>query len=83
MLHFIGKSPQAHLAGYNAHSLSALFDIDPERITSNLLSNASIVLHDVQLKPESLGSFDTLIGHVEEIGLTWNWGGASDGSTAF
>ena len=50
MLHFIGKSPQAHLERYIAHSLSAPFDIDTERIEPNLLSDARIVLHDIQLK---------------------------------
>ena len=83
MLHFVGKSPQAHLASYLAHLLSALFDIDPELIESNLLSNAKIVLHDVHLKPQGLGSFVTLIGHVQEMGLTWSWGAAADGSTTF
>lgn len=82
-------SPKAYLASFLAYALSTLFDVDPKLIESNLLSDAKIVLRNVQLKPRvtflNHKSADprVLVGQVEEVWLAWTWGGADNGTTSF
>ena len=85
IFHCLSKSPQAHLASYLSHCLSAVFqEIDPQSIEHNLLQNAKLVLNAVRIKPQSLGRGVAVMegGMVNHVGLTWQWGSAADGSTA-
>ena len=76
------QSPKSLLAFKLANALSTYFDVDPKAIETNLVHDAKIVLYDIRLKPERVGTA-LLVGQVNEIEFSWKWGGSADGSTSF
>ena len=82
MLSGLFKSPKRILATNVAKALAQYFEVDPETVESNLLSDTKIVLHDLLLKTvEEAGT--TTTGVVKEVEFLWKWGGAEDGTTSF
>ena len=73
-IHMSIKSPKALLMSYMVLSLETFFLVDPDVIELNLLLDTKIVLHHVQFKPQQSCKW-ILQGEVDEIGLSWTWGG--------
>ena len=76
------KGPKAILSSAIANALEENFIVDASTIESNLLSDARIVLRNVQLKEQtstipinSAGKSTriTVTGCVDEVSFTWSW----------
>ena len=76
------KGPKAILSSAIANALAEYFEVDANQIQSNLLGDANIVLHAVELKeqityvPQNSAGNETIIrvtGCVEEVAFSWAW----------
>ncbi len=76
------KGPKAILSSAIANALAEYFEVDANQIQSNLLGDANIVLHAVELKeqityvPQNSAGNETIIrvtGRVEEVAFSWAW----------
>lgn len=76
------KGPKAILSSAIANALAEFFEVDADKIQSNLLGDASITLHNVRLKeqvssiPQNSAGNETTIrvtGIVEEVAFSWAW----------
>ena len=76
------KGPKAILSSAIANALAEYFEVDANQIQSNLLGDANIVLHAVELKeqityvPQNSAGNETTIrvtGCVEEVAFSWAW----------
>ena len=76
------KGPKAILSSAIANALAEYFEVDANQIQSNLLGDANIVLHAVELKeqityvPQNSAGNETVIrvtGCVEEVAFSWAW----------
>lgn len=84
------KGPKAILSSAISNALGEYFIVDADTIESNLLSDAKIVLRNVQLKEQTStiplnsagkSTLITVTGCVEMVSFTWSWsvGGGSSG----
>lgn len=76
------KGPKAILSSAIANALEEYFLVDASTIESNLLSDARIVLRNVQLKEQTStipinsagkSTLITVTGCVDEVSFTWSW----------
>ena len=76
------KGPKAILSSAIANALAEFFEVDADKIQSNLLGEASITLLNVRLKeqvssiPQNSAGNQTTIrvtGIVEEVAFSWAW----------
>lgn len=76
------KGPKAILSSAIANALAEFFEVDADKIQSNLLGHASITLYNVRLKeqissiPQNSAGNETKIkvtGIVEEVAFSWAW----------
>ena len=76
------KGPKAILSSAIANALEEYFTVDASTIESNLLSDARIVLRNVQLKEQTStipinsagkSTLITVTGCVDEVSFTWSW----------
>lgn len=74
------KGPKAILSSAIANALAEFFEVDADKIQSNLLGDASITLHNVRLKEQissipqnSAGNEIKVTGIVEEVAFSWAW----------
>lgn len=83
------KGPKAILSSAIANALAEYFIVNPSQIESNLLSDANITLHNVQLKSTVMtlttinthgGSKTVLItsGCVDKVTFSWKWSVSRD-----
>lgn len=73
---FSRYSPKTLLASYLSKSLAEFFCVDPERVKTNLVYDATVCLNDIEIKERRLG--DLLVsGSVNQIEFTWTWSTAS------
>jgi hypothetical protein len=84
---YIMKGPKGMLSNTIANALGEYFVISPEAIETNLISDAGMTLHHVQLKPiENIAINEktkaTITGTVDEVSFHWEWGqdGTAGGS---
>eukprot|EP00980_Cylindrotheca_fusiformis_P020271 scaffold7330_cov146-Cylindrotheca_fusiformis.AAC.10 len=79
------KGPKELLSSAIATNLGTYFEVDQEKIESNLLADTKIVLHDAKLKDQTkviqtFGDLETgrssvvhVTGTVEEVIFSWKW----------
>ena len=84
------KGPKAILSSAIANALAEYFIVNPSQIESNLLSDANITLHNVQLKSTVTtlttintfgGSTKTVLitsGCVDKVTFSWKWSVSRD-----
>src|SRR6056300_1306376 len=82
------KGPKAILSSAIANALAEYFIVNPSQIESNLLSDANITLHNVQLKSTvttltAINSYGgstvlTTSGCVDKVTFSWVWSVSRD-----
>jgi len=65
-------SPKKLLASYLSKSLAEFFCVDPERVETNLLQDARVVLNDIEIKEQQCGGI-LVSGSVQKIEFSWTW----------
>jgi hypothetical protein len=66
-------SPKQLLASYLSQSLAEFFDVDPNDVVTNLLTDAKVALRNVSIKEQLHGRL-LVRGSVEKIEFSWAWG---------
>jgi len=69
-------SPKKVLASYLSKSLAEFFCVDPERVETNLIHDAKVVLNEIEIKQRRIGGL-LVSGVVNQIEFSWVWDAAS------
>jgi hypothetical protein len=64
--------PKQLLASSLAKSLAEFFNVDPNKVETNLLQDAKVALHDIDIRERRIGSL-LVGGSVELIEFSWAW----------
>jgi len=74
-------SPKKLLASSLSLFLAQFFNVDPNRVESNLIKDTKVVLNDVEIKERRLGnggdSYLRVGGSIKQIEFSWVWDGAA------
>jgi hypothetical protein len=76
-------SPKQWLAAQLSSAVAEYFDVDPQRVETNLLKDAKVVLYDLELKPQQQpcennnnsnnNSIIVISGHIQKVEFAWTW----------
>jgi hypothetical protein len=66
-------SPKKLLASYLSKTLAEFFSVNPERIETNLVHDAKVVLNQIDVKPRIIGKGLLVSGSISQIEFSWSW----------
>jgi hypothetical protein len=66
-------SPKQWLAAQLSQAVAEYFDVDPQRVETNLLKDSKVVLYDLELKPQPYEKSLIVSGRIHKVEFAWTW----------